>query len=138
MARAPIPRYGIAEWFGNDITTMTPDERQHFGQLAADQDQAGDIAGAVVNVDCRIGMGVIINTAASIDHDCVLEDAVHISPGARLAGGVCVGERSWVGIGASVKQLVEIGSGVTVGAGAVVVSNMPDDCVAVGVPARVR
>ena len=95
-------------------------------------------AGAVVNVDCRIGMGVIINTAASIDHDCVLEDAVHISPGARLAGGVCVGVRSWVGIGASVKQLVEIGSGVTVGAGAVVVSNMPDDCVAVGVPARVR
>lgn len=46
MARAPIPRYGIAEWFGNDITTMTPDERQHFGQLAADQDQTGDISNA--------------------------------------------------------------------------------------------
>ena len=46
MARAPIPRYGIAEWFGNDITTMTPDERQRFGQLAAAQDQTGDISNA--------------------------------------------------------------------------------------------
>lgn len=46
MARAPIPRYGIAEWFGNDITTMTDDERQYFGQLAANQDQTGDITNA--------------------------------------------------------------------------------------------
>src|SRR5690606_18534379 len=95
-------------------------------------------AGAVDNVDRRIAMCVLINTAAFIEQDCVLDDAVHISPGARLTGGVCAGKRSWVGIGASVKQLVEIGSGVTAGAGAVVVSNMPDDCVAVGVPARVR
>jgi hypothetical protein len=46
MARAPIPRYGIAEWFGRDITAMTPDERQRFGQLAADQDQTRDISNA--------------------------------------------------------------------------------------------
>ncbi|BEN26837.1 NotI family restriction endonuclease [Serratia sp. CY48663] len=46
MARAPIPRYGIAEWFGNNITTMTPEERKRFGQLAADQDQTGDISNA--------------------------------------------------------------------------------------------
>jgi hypothetical protein len=46
MARAPISRYGIAEWFGNDITMMTPDERQRFGQLAAEQDETGDISSA--------------------------------------------------------------------------------------------
>jgi len=34
MARPPIPRYGIAEWFGHDITAMTPAQRQHFGRLA--------------------------------------------------------------------------------------------------------
>lgn len=48
MARAPLPRYGIAEWFGNDITTMTPEERQHFGRLAADQDQTGNISNAPI------------------------------------------------------------------------------------------
>ncbi len=46
MARAPIARYGIAEWFGNDITTMTPEQRQAFGQLAAVQDQTGDLSNA--------------------------------------------------------------------------------------------
>lgn len=48
MARAPAPRYGIAEWFGNDITTMTPSERQHYGQLAATQDATGDISNAPI------------------------------------------------------------------------------------------
>lgn len=46
MVRAPKARYGIAEWFGNDITTMTPDERQAFGQLAVEQDQTGDLSNA--------------------------------------------------------------------------------------------
>jgi hypothetical protein len=48
MARAPIARYGIAEWFGRDITTMTPEERQSFGQLAAKQDETGDLSGAPI------------------------------------------------------------------------------------------
>lgn len=95
-------------------------------------------AGAVVNVDCRIGTGAIINTGATVDHDCVLGDAVHISPGAHLAGGVCVGDRSWLGIGSSVRQLAQIGCDVMVGAGAAVVSDIPDACVVTGVPARAR
>ena len=56
--------------------------------------------------------GVIINTSAFVDHDCVLADGVHISPGVHLAGGVTIGERSWIGIGASVRQLVSVGADV--------------------------
>src|SRR5260363_22442 len=48
MARAPIARHGIAEWFGKDITSMTPKERQTFGQLAALQDQTGDLSNAPI------------------------------------------------------------------------------------------
>lgn len=48
MARDPMPRYGIAEWFGNDITTMTNDERQRYGQLALKQDATGDISNAPI------------------------------------------------------------------------------------------
>lgn len=48
MVRAPIARYGIAEWFGKDITTMLPEERQAFGQLAARQDQNGDLSVAPI------------------------------------------------------------------------------------------
>jgi len=48
MKRTPIPRYGIAEWFGCDIAAMKPEKRQHFGRLAVKQDQSGDITDAPV------------------------------------------------------------------------------------------
>ncbi|WP_368644599.1 acetyltransferase [Castellaniella ginsengisoli] len=95
------------------------------------------MAGAVINADARIGLGAILNTGCGVDHDCVLGEAVHISPGAHLAGDVHVGDRSWIGIGASVRQGQRIGAGVMVGAGAAVVTDITDDVIAVGVPARV-
>lgn len=92
--------------------------------------------GVVINAASSIGKGVILNTGCIVDHDCVIDDFAHISPGARLAGGVRVGFRSWVGIGASVIQLVSIGQDVMVGAGAVVVDNLPDAVTVTGVPAK--
>jgi sugar O-acyltransferase (sialic acid O-acetyltransferase NeuD family) len=93
-------------------------------------------ANAVVNVDSVIGEGAIINTAATVDHDCRLGMGVHLSPGAHLAGGVSVGDFSWIGIGGVVRQLISIGSDVVVAAGAVVVVDIPDGITVAGVPAR--
>lgn len=92
--------------------------------------------GVVVNAYAQIGMGCILNTLCSVDHDSVLARAVHVSPGAHLAGGVRVGEASWIGIGASIRQLIHIGDDVTIGAGAAVVRDVPDNIVAFGVPAH--
>ncbi|MBC7901923.1 MAG: acetyltransferase [Gemmatimonadaceae bacterium] len=94
-------------------------------------------AGAVVNPGARIGENVIVNTCASVDHECVLDDGVHICPGAHLAGRVSVGRASWVGIGTSVVDRVRIGAGVMIGAGSVVVNDIPDGVLAYGVPAKV-
>jgi sugar O-acyltransferase (sialic acid O-acetyltransferase NeuD family) len=94
-------------------------------------------AGSIVQTGSFIGEGVIINTGASVDHDCVLGRAVHICPGARLAGNVSVGDRTWIGIGSTVVQGISIGADVTVAAGAVVTENLPDNCTAIGVPARI-
>lgn len=96
------------------------------------------LAGAVVNVGTKVGLGAILNTGCSVDHDCVLGAAVHVSPGARLAGGVSVGDLSWVGIGACVRQSIRLGTSVVVGAGAAVVADVADGMTVVGVPARVR
>ena len=95
------------------------------------------LAQAVVQAQVLIGTGAILNTGCSVDHDVQLSDGVHICPGARLAGEVKVGARSWIGIGASVIQQVRIGSDVTVGAGAAVVRDLPDCVTAIGVPARI-
>ena len=49
------------------------------------------MAGATINSEVKIGKHCIINTNASIDHDCILEDFTHISPNVSLAGDVLWG-----------------------------------------------
>jgi sugar O-acyltransferase (sialic acid O-acetyltransferase NeuD family) len=95
-------------------------------------------AGAVIQPDTILGAHAIVNTAASIDHDCRLGEAVHVAPGARLAGNVTLGDAVFLGIGVVVIPGVTIGARTTVGAGAAVVTDLPPDVVAVGVPARAR
>ena len=41
---------------------------------------------ATINTGCRIGLGCIVNCGAIIDHDCVLEEGVHICLGAIVKG----------------------------------------------------
>lgn len=94
------------------------------------------MAGAVINSSSSVGKGCIINTSCSLDHDNVIEDFVHISPGATLAGTVKVGEKSWIGAGSTVSNNVSICKECTVGAGAVVVKDIVAPGTYVGVPAR--
>ncbi len=64
--------------------------------------------GAVINSGVTIGKHAIINTRASIDHDCHIGDYTHIAPGAVLCGEVTVGEQVHIGAGAIVVQGVKI------------------------------
>lgn len=95
------------------------------------------MAGAVINAASVIDDLVIINTGATIDHDCHIATGVHIGPQCALAGNVTVGEGTFLGTGAKAIPGIQIGRRGTVGAGAVVIRNIPDGAVAVGVPARV-
>ena len=54
-----------------------------------------------------------------------------------VESSVSVGSGSWLGTGVIVLPGARIGRNVAVGAGSVVVGELPDHCVAVGVPARV-
>jgi sugar O-acyltransferase (sialic acid O-acetyltransferase NeuD family) len=91
---------------------------------------------AVVNAAVSIGENCIINTAAIVEHDCVLHHYVHVSPKVSLAGGVVINEGTHVGINAAIIQSVCVGSWSTIGAGAVVTQDIPDNCTAVGIPAK--
>lgn len=93
-------------------------------------------AGAVVQTYVRVGIGCIVNTAASIDHHCVLADGVHLSPGVRLSGNVSVGERTWLGTGVCVRDKLTIGSDIVVGMGSTIVKDLVDAGVYYGSPLR--
>lgn len=94
------------------------------------------MAGAVINAGSRIGKGVIINTCASVDHDNVISDYVHVSVGAHTAGNVKIGKYTWIGIGAVVSNSLSVTDHVVLGAGAVVVKNIDTSGTYIGVPAK--
>lgn len=94
--------------------------------------------GVIINPGATIGKGCILNTASSVDHDCIVEDYVHIAVGAHLCGTVVVGKQTWIGAGATVSNNLTICSDCMIGAGAVVVRNLDQPGIYVGVPAKKR
>lgn len=92
--------------------------------------------GVVINCGAKIGCGAIVNTNSTIEHDVVLEDWVHVAPGATISGGVTVGRFSMVGAGSTVIEGIKIASGCMVGAGATIVRDLTKPGVYVGTPAR--
>ena len=112
----------------------------HPKAIIADKVVYGDgtvvMDGVVVNQGAKIGSHVILNTKSSVDHDCVIEDFVHVSPGVTLCGGISIGQGTHIGAGATVLPNIKIGENVIVGAGAVVTKDIPSESKVIGVPAR--
>lgn len=95
------------------------------------------LAYVVIHTNAVIGIGCIINTAAIVEHDCVVADFVNISPKSGLAGHTRIGKKSFLGIGSTIINEITVGKQVVIGAGAVVIRDIPDDVEVAGVPARI-
>jgi len=96
------------------------------------------MAGAIINPDATVGVGAIVNSGAVIEHEAQIGEYSHVSPKAAMAGASRLGSFAHLGLGAVVLQSICIGSYTIVGAGAVVAKNLPDQVVAIGVPARIH
>ena len=95
------------------------------------------MAGVVINPGTVIGKNCIINTCSSLDHDNLLEDYVHISPGAHLAGTVSVKEGTWICTGATIINNITIAKNNIIGAGSVVIKDINEENgTYVGVPVK--
>ncbi|MSN98920.1 acetyltransferase [Bacillus paralicheniformis] len=100
------------------------------------QNGAVVMASSVIQADAHIGIHTIVNTGAIVEHDNRIGDYVHLSPGTVLTGGVTVMEGAHLGAGTAVIPGKTIGRWSVTGAGSSVIHDIPDDCTAVGVPAR--
>lgn len=92
--------------------------------------------GAVIQPGSRVGAFSIINTHASVDHDCEIGRFVHVAPGAVLSGSVRVGDDCLLGAGCTILQERTIHPGCIIGAGAVVVNDCTEKGTYTGIPAR--
>jgi serine acetyltransferase len=86
----------------------------------------------VINSGARVGRNVIVNTDATIDHDCEIADGVHIGPGSHLCGHVVVGLATLIGAGTTIVPSVRVGAFALIGAGSTVLVDVPDRTRAAG------
>lgn len=108
----------------------------YYAHLDGNAVGAQIMPGVVIQPRVEIGNQVIVNTNASVDHECVLDDGCEVGPGATLCGNVHLETCSWVGAGSVVLPRLTIGHDSIVGAGSVVTKNIPANEVWYGNPAR--
>lgn len=94
-------------------------------------------ANSVIGVECVVNDGAVVNTSASLDHESVLGPYAYLSPGSHTAGLVNVCREAFVGAGTTIGPGVSIGDQSIVGAGSLVLGNLPPRVYAWGRPARV-
>jgi sugar O-acyltransferase (sialic acid O-acetyltransferase NeuD family) len=95
------------------------------------------LSGAIISNSSKIGMGCIIYYNSIITHDCKIGDFVEISPSVNILGRCNLGSFSQIGSNTTILPNTIIGKNVIIGAGSVVTKSIPDNCVAVGIPAKI-
>jgi sugar O-acyltransferase (sialic acid O-acetyltransferase NeuD family) len=94
-------------------------------------------AGNIITVNVKIGKNVIINLDCTIGHDVEIHDYVTVLPSVNISGNVILEEGSNIGTGSAIIQGKRVGEYSIIGACAVVVKDIPQNCTAVGCPAKV-
>lgn len=95
------------------------------------------MSGTVITSDIYINKGCLINLNCTIGHDSVLGAFSELSPGVHISGNCTIGDYAVFGTNATILPKLTIGKNVIIGAGSVVTKDMPDNCLVVGVPAKI-
>ena len=83
-----------------------------------------------------------IGDGTKIDYNCHIAHNVNIGKhcliiaGTIIGGSVTIGDNCYLGIGCMIKNKVKIGNNCTIGIGAVVISDVLDNSVMIGNPAK--
>jgi len=94
-------------------------------------------AGNIITTNVTIGRHVILNLSCTVGHQSEIGDFSSLMPTCNISGQVKIGKGNFWGTGSKVINGKIVGDFVTVGAGAVVIDNIPDNATAVGVPAKI-
>jgi sugar O-acyltransferase (sialic acid O-acetyltransferase NeuD family) len=93
-------------------------------------------AGCIITCNIEIEEFVILNLMCTVGHNTIIKSYSSFMPSVNISGEVLINEKVYVGTGAKIINQIEIGKNTIVGAGAVVSKSLPDNCTAVGIPAK--
>lgn len=93
-------------------------------------------AGVFISCDAVIGNNIYIAPGASIGHDNIVGNNCVIAAGVALGGRCEVGDGVFIGQKVPVQQDIKIGNNTVIGMGSVVSRDIPDNVIALGIPAR--
>ena len=81
---------------------------------------------------------VMISMNVNVAHHNLLEEGTFLSTGVNFGASITAHKQSYVGIGATIMTgLHELGEDCLIGAGAVVIKDVPNNAIMAGVPAKV-
>lgn len=86
---------------------------------------------------CHNGFEIVINSNAIIGKGTVIQNSVCIGEMDGSHKSPMIGENVFIGCHACILGDIKVGNNVKIGAGVVVIKDVPDNCTVVGVPARV-
>ncbi len=128
----------IAHWLWNLGLPFIPRLISHFSRfLTGIEIHPGATIGQGVFIDH--GMGVVIGETAIVGDACLIYQGVTLGGTGKESGKrhPTLGENVVVGAGAKILGNIQIGNNARIGAGSVVLREVPSDCTVVGVPGRI-
>jgi sugar O-acyltransferase (sialic acid O-acetyltransferase NeuD family) len=111
------------------VTMSTDDVNLGYGNIIT--------AGCMLTCNITLGNFVILNLMCTVGHDTIINDYCSFMPGINISGEVIIEPCVYVGTGAKIINQLRIGQNTTVGAGAVIIKDVPDNVVVVGNPGKV-
>jgi UDP-3-O-[3-hydroxymyristoyl] glucosamine N-acyltransferase len=125
--------------FERDSVNLELEKFPHFGKVLVEKD-------VEICSNCSIARGslsdTVIEQGTKIDALCHVAHNVHIGKNTELTAGTIIGgstkigENCWLGLNSTVKNKLKIGNKVIVGSGSSVISDIDEEDIVAGVPAR--